>query len=143
MIFRFPINKSARSTEVLHSRKKKRIFPKNFLLNRLSFIDLIRFWLTREIWTHNITLGKFQFLILGLIRLSTPPWRTNQTNISAYHRNHWWYRKTMLAKTSSIKIGYNDLEALFWKFSCLFTYWTKRPKKTQNLQFWKPPEGNK
>ena len=38
--------------------KKKRIFPKNFLLNRLSFIDLIRFWLTREIWTHNITLGK-------------------------------------------------------------------------------------
>ena len=42
--------------------KKKRIFPKNFLLNRLSFIDLIRFWLTREIWTHNITLGKFPFL---------------------------------------------------------------------------------
>ena len=43
-------------------KKKKRIFPKNCLLNRLSFIDLIRFWLTREIWTHNITLGKFPFL---------------------------------------------------------------------------------
>ena len=44
------------------SKKKKNFFPKNCLLNRLSFIDLIRFWLTREIWTHNITLGKFPFL---------------------------------------------------------------------------------
>ena len=40
-----------------------------------------------------------QILYLWTSLNITPPWRTLFSNISTYHHNHSWYRKTMLAKT--------------------------------------------
>ena len=46
-------------------------------------------------------------------------------------RNHWWHRKSMLAKTLSIHSRSFYIFNIFLYISCFFTYWPKCKCKNQ------------